>query len=246
MSNPQPTPAQPSPPAVIFVEDNERLREEMVNYLGDEGFLTRGVDSGEALNRALQDHPADILILDLNMSGEDGISITRRIRQTLPAVGIIILSGRMRSNERLEGYASGADVYLTKPTRPEVLVAVIRNLFVRISRVVQGSQWTLDVAALVLSSPEGAAITLTPSEARLLKELALAGRYLDQEALASRLAKTTGGDGANIEVLISRLRSKLRPHIGSAPSIANHRNQGYQLCLLLNLTNLIPEPGGKD
>jgi len=227
-------------PSVIFVEDNEPLREEMVNYLCDEGFLTRGVDGGEALNRALQDHPADILILDLNMAGEDGISIARRIRQTLPDMGIIMLTGRTRVSERRDGYSSGADVYLTKPTCPEELVVVIRNLFARLSPGGQELQWKLDITALVLSSPQGVTIALTTGEAGLLKELALAGEYLGREALASRLSQTTVGDGANIEVLISRLRSKLRPHVGSAPTITNHRNQGYQLCLPLTLTNLIP------
>ena len=241
MSNPR-----SAQPRIIFVEDNEQLREEMVHYLSDEGFIVRGVDSGEALNRALEDHPADILILDLNMSGEDGISIARRIRQAMPSVGIIILTGRVRGIDRLQGYASGADVYLTKPTRPEELVAVIRNLFARLSPSGQESQWRLDITALVLSSPQGVDITLTTSEAHLLKALALAGRYLDSESLATRLAKPRGDDGANIEVLISRLRSKLRPHLENTPFITNHRNQGYQLCLPLTLTNLIPGPGSRD
>lgn len=239
----------PGQPAVIFVEDNERLRDELVHYLVEDGFMTRGVGSGDELNRALEDHPADILILDLNMAGEDGISITRRIRRTLPEVGIIILTGRVRGSERLEGYASGADVYLTKPTRPDELVAVIRNLYARLAPAAQHTQapqWQLDVAALSLRGPQGVNIALTATEMRLLKELSLSGQYLDREALAYKMARPIAGDDVNIVVLISRLRRKLRPHIDGAPSITCHRKQGYQLCLPLTLVNLIPGPAPLD
>ncbi len=117
-------------PSVVVVEDNETLRDELVLYLSEEGFAVRGVGGGgQELNEAIEALPTDILILDLNLPGEDGISITRRIRRSLPTVGIIMLTARLRSTDRLEGYASGADVYLTKPTRPEELVAVVRNLF---------------------------------------------------------------------------------------------------------------------
>ncbi|RZI55434.1 MAG: response regulator, partial [Zymomonas sp.] len=67
-------------PSVIVVEDNEILREEMLLFLSEDGFDVRGVYSGEGLNKAIEERPADLLILDLNLPGEDGISITRRIR----------------------------------------------------------------------------------------------------------------------------------------------------------------------
>lgn len=148
-------------PSVIVVEDNEILRVEMVLLLSEEGFDVRGVYSGEGLNQAIEERPADLLILDLNLPGEDGISITRRIRSALPSVGIIILSARVRSTDRLEGYATGADVYLTKPARPEELTAVLRNLFGRIGRVSPPRQWQLGMAEHSLVSPQGQVITLT-------------------------------------------------------------------------------------
>ncbi len=98
-------------PSLIVVEDNETLRQELVLYLAEEGFRVRGVDGGAELNQAIQEQATDILILDLNLPEEDGISITRRIRQALPNIGIIMLTARLRSTDRLEGYAAGADVY---------------------------------------------------------------------------------------------------------------------------------------
>jgi DNA-binding response OmpR family regulator len=228
-------------PSVIVVEDNETLRDELVHYLSEEGFAVRGVGSGEELNEAIQAQPTDILILDLNLPEEDGISITRRIRRSLPAVGIILLTARVRSTDRLEGYATGADVYLTKPTRPEELVAVVGNLFARLGAGSDPLQWQLDMAGLMLHSPMGERIELTGSEARLLKDLAINGQFLDHAALMSRFGDTTQSEKINkgrIEVLISRLRTKLAPHLSSGFDIKALRGQGYQLGLPLVVKNL--------
>ncbi len=227
-------------PTVIVVEDNETLRGELVLYLSEEGFSVRGVGSGEALNQAMEVLPADILILDLNLLGEDGISITRRIRRSLPTVGIILLTARVRSSDRLEGYATGADVYLTKPTRPEELVAVVRNLFARLGLAADPLPWQLDMAALVLHEPQGRQIELTSSEAQLLKALAVNGQFLDHAALLSRFgdeAQVEKINKARMEVLISRLRTKLGPYISSGFDIKAVRGQGYQLGFVLVVKN---------
>lgn len=228
-------------PAVIVVEDNVTLRDELVLFLSEEGFDVRGVGTGEELNKALQAQRADILILDLNLPAEDGISITRRIRRSLPTVGIIILSARVRSTDRLEGYATGADVYLTKPTRPDELAAVVRNLFGRIGAVIAPVQWQLDMAGLILQAPTGADIRLTGSEALLLKAMALNGQFMDHSALMARFGDEELSEKINkarIEVLISRLRTKLAPHVGLGFDIKALRGRGYQLGFSLVVNNL--------
>lgn len=228
-------------PSVIVVEDNQMLREELVLFLSEDGFDVRGVYSGEELNEAIQERPADILIVDLNLPGEDGISITRRIRNALPAVGIIILSARVRSTDRLEGYATGADVYLTKPTRPEELVAVLRNLYRRIGTVITAAQWQLDMTAHILVSPQGSRITLTGAEALLLKALALNGQFMDHSALLVLFGDTDRSEKINkarVEVLISRLRTKLTPHLKGGFDIKAVRGRGYQLGFLLTVKSL--------
>lgn len=228
-------------PSVIVVEDNLTLRHELVLFLSEEGFDVRGVGTGEELNHALQVQRADILILDLNLPAEDGISITRRIRNSLPTIGIIILSARVRSTDRLEGYATGADVYLTKPTRPDELAAVVKNLFGRIGAAVAPVQWKLDMAGLILHSPRGAKIMLTGSEALLLKALALNGQFMNHAALMARFGDEELSEKINkarIEVLISRLRTKLGPYIGEGFDIKALRGRGYQLGFLLVVDNL--------
>lgn len=228
-------------PSVIVVEDNLTLRHELVLFLSEEGFDVRGVGTGEELNQALQARHADILILDLSLPAEDGISITRRIRNALPEVGIIILSARVRSTDRLEGYATGADVYLTKPTRPDELAAVVKNLFGRIGSPIEPVQWKLDMAGLILHSPTGANIMLTGSEALLLKALALNGQFMDHSALMARFGDEELSEKINkarIEVLISRLRTKLGPYMGEGFDIKALRGRGYQLGFLLVVENL--------
>lgn len=229
-------------PSVVVVEDNETLRDELVLYLSEEGFAVRGVGSGEELNQAIEAQLTDILILDLNLPEEDGISITQRIRRSLPGVGIILLTARMRSTDRLEGYASGADVYLTKPARPEELVAVVKNLFARLGVRMSPMPWQLDMAGLKLQSPTGVQIELTGSEARLLKDLAMNGQFLDHGTLLSRFgeeAQTEKVNRARMEVLISRLRTKLGPHIASGFDIRAVRGRGYQLGFVLVVKNLV-------
>ena len=228
-------------PSVVVVEDNETLRDELVLYLSEEGFAVRGVGGGQELNEAIEALPTDILILDLNLPGEDGISITRRIRRSLPTVGIIMLTARLRGSDRLEGYASGADVYLTKPTRPEELVAVVRNLFARLGGRADPAPWEIDMAGLMLQSPKGLRIELTASEARLLMALTVNGQFLDHSALLSRFGSEAQSEKVNkarVEVLISRLRSKLGPHISHGFDIRVVRGQGYQLGFVLAVKNL--------
>ena len=233
--------AKPGMPALIVVEDNETLRDELVLFLSEEGFDVRGVDSGEELNKALQAQHADILILDLNLPAEDGIAITRRIRRSLPKLGIIILRARVRGTDRLEGYTTGADVYLTKPTRPDELAAVVRNLFGRIGSAVTPVRWQLDMTGLTLHSPTGADIRLTGSEALLLKAMALNGQFMDHSALMAQFGDMCLSEKINkarIEVLISRLRVKLGHYIGEGFDIKALRGRGYQLGFSLVVTNL--------
>ena len=229
-------------PSVVVVEDNETLRDELVLYLSEEGFAVRGVGGGgQELNEAIEALPTDILILDLNLPGEDGISITRRIRRSLPTVGIIMLTARLRSTDRLEGYASGADVYLTKPTRPEELVAVVRNLFSRLGVRVDPAPWEIDMAGSTLYSPKGLQIELTANEARLLMALTVNGQFLDHAALLSRFggeAQSEKINKARLEVLIRRLRTKLGPHISHGFDIRAVRGQGYQLGFVLVVKNM--------
>jgi hypothetical protein len=227
-------PDTPYKASLILVEDNERLREELENYLRDEGFDVRGVDGGQTLNQALLERRADVLILDLNMAGEDGISIAKRMRISSPEVGIVMLTARVQSIDKQNGYQSGADVYMTKPARPAELVAALRNLLARLAPQVKQTHWILDTTMLSIRFQQTTSIALTLAEAKLLKTLALNNACVELEELQLVLDHQSEDAAKNklrLEVLISRLRSKLSPYMGEFNPIKSVRGRGYQLCM---------------
>jgi DNA-binding response OmpR family regulator len=220
--------------SLILVEDNEALSQELANYLTEEGFDVRCANSGEALNQALLERPANLLILDLNMAEEDGISIAKRIRKSLPALGILMLTARVMSADKLAGYESGADIYMTKPARPAELCAAIRNLLNRMAPELVTSKWILDTKLLSVRFQKTTSITLTSTEAHLMKILALNTDCVRTEAIQSLLDEAhldSAKFKLRLEVLISRLRTKLSPHAGEFNPIKSVRGKGYQLCV---------------
>ena len=220
------------PYSIIIVEDNAAVREALTDHLASEGFEVRGVDDGDALTLALALRPADALVLDLNLPFEDGISISKRVRQAYPGIGILILSGRVLPRDRVEGYTSGADVYLTKPASPDELTAVIRNLCRRLFPERLAPEWVLDTAQLALTCPQGRRTALSVSESALLHALALSGGLLSLARLSALFGDPDLGEDANkvrIEKLISRVRQKLAPLLSDQPSIKAVHRQGYKL-----------------
>ena len=176
--------------SVILVEDNISLREALEHHLVDAGFSIRGVGDGQELNQELAISKPDVIVLDLNLPEEDGISIAKRVRLAYPSMGIVMLTARVRSIDRHEGYDSGADVYLTKPVNPSELTTVLQNLCRRISPQADNPSWSLHLASLQLVSPAKEAIKLTVSEAKLLQELALSGELLSMSRLIEAVSYT--------------------------------------------------------
>ena len=233
----------PTPVSVLLVEDNITLREELSDFLRAEGLTVKVAGDGLEMNRAIERDMPDILILDLNLPLEDGIDITKRIRASLPQLGIIILSARVRSSDRKDGYESGADIYLTKPTNPVELVSVIQNLYRRLKPVKSASNWLLDTVKNTLTSPEGVDIKVTGTETLLLKELVLHGRFATHDDLISYVGNPDKDEESNklrIEVLISRLRKKLSPYVDPSLFINVLRGRGYQLKIQVELKNIAP------
>jgi DNA-binding response OmpR family regulator len=227
-------PQTQSTASLILVEDNVALSQELANYLTEEGFDVRCADGGEALNQALLERSANLLILDLNMAEEDGISIAKRIRKSLPAVGILMLTARVMSADKLAGYESGADIYMTKPARPAELCAAIRNLLNRIAPELVTREWILDTKLMNLRFKKTTPIGLTSSETHLLKILALSNDCVYNEAIQSSLDEEyldSAKFKLRLEVLICRLRAKLSHCAGDINPIKSVRGKGYQLCL---------------
>ena len=218
--------------SVILVEDNISLREALEHHLVDAGFSIRGVGDGQELNQELAINKPDVIVLDLNLPQEDGISIAKRVRLAYPNMGIVMLTARVRSIDRHEGYDSGADVYLTKPVNPSELTTVLQNLCRRISPQAGNPSWSLHLASLQLVSPAKETIKLTVSEAKLLQELALSGELLSMSRLIEVFGDIDLPEPTNklrIEQVVSRVRRKMDVLLGGQPSIKAVTRLGYKL-----------------
>ena len=218
--------------SVILVEDNISLREALEHHLVDAGFSIRGVGDGQELNQELAISRPDVIVLDLNLPDEDGISISKRVRLAYPTIGIVMLTARVRSIDRHEGYDSGADVYLTKPVNPSELTTVLQNLCRRISPLVDNQSWSLHLASLQLVSPAKEVIKLTVSEVKLVQELALSGELLSMSRLIEVFGDIDLPEPTNklrIEQVVSRVRRKMDVLLGGQPSIKAVTRLGYKL-----------------
>lgn len=225
---------------IIVVEDHDIVRDELVAFLTRPEWNVRGVDCGENLDIALHQHPANIVIVDLNLPGEDGLSIAQRLRIGIPDIGIVLLTARVLPMDKIAGYQSGADVYLTKPTNIGELEAVVINLTRRIK------QWThnnlqLNMSKLTLGFSMETPIGLTLTEANLLYELALAPKQcIDTEILLHHLDSQhkTHLSRDNLPVIISRLRTKISDGLSIANPIKAVRNYGYKLTTKITLQEI--------
>lgn len=217
---------------IAVVEDNDTLRDLLVSYLEQPGRKVFSADCGEALNQILAKVELDLLVLDLNLPYEDGLSITRRVRASHPQTKVVLLTARVRPADRAEGYDAGADVYLTKPTNVTELEAVVRNLMrYRMNAPLAGG-FVLNRQSQVLSSPTRNQMILSPMEFAIMSELAMAtpdGVDVERmlELLRQRGSPLMSRD--NLTVTVSRLRSKMETHLYAPRLIQTVRNFGYRL-----------------
>ncbi|WP_037472433.1 response regulator transcription factor [Simplicispira psychrophila] len=226
------------PIQLLVVEDHLALLDVTVDVLAAQGYEVIGISSAEAIDELPAYFVADIAILDLNLPGEDGLSLARRLRQIQPRIGIIMVTARHTLAHKLAGYEHGADIYLTKPTQPEELCATVQALAQRLhhSGTLQPSAFALDTAAELLKTPLGD-LALRTSEAVLLHALVLAPqRTLEIWQALEKLNKPIDEQGkAQLEVLVSRLRGKLLAHGAPANPIRPLRGRGYRLCMPLQV-----------
>ena len=150
--------------SVNVVEDHDLLREATVSMLQENGFHAVGWESAEAIHSSLSSAQPALYIVDVNLPGESGLELARRLRLAQPVSGIVMVTARSDVPDRVEGYSSGADVYLIKPVEPEELLAVVRSLQVRMFPVQSVNEWWLERATLKFKSSDAAYVQLTHPE----------------------------------------------------------------------------------
>ncbi len=225
---------------LLIVDDDRDIRSLLADYLETHGYTALTAADGNAMWSMLDQHTIDLLVLDLNMPGEDGLTLCRNLRakSSLP---VIMLTARAEPLDRILGLEMGADDYLPKPFEPRELLARIRSVLRRTHNAGHGNdqqaqrirfgEWVLDLVGRHLISPDQRVIALSGSEFKLLSIfLNQANTVLNRDQL---LNITQGRDAdpfdRSIDIQISRLRQKLGEDARSPQIIKTVRNGGYVL-----------------
>ena len=142
---------------IIIVEDNAELRQGLEDQLSHDGFLVAALEDGERLSDAINAHKPDAILLDLNLPHEDGVEIIKRVKLAYPRMGVVVLTGRVRTIDRKEAYEAGADVFLTKPAGAEEVSTVLKSVCRRVAPIAQDKAWILDFQGHKIVPPGGRA-----------------------------------------------------------------------------------------
>lgn len=229
-------------PHILVVDDHAEIRQLLQRYLGDHGYRVTTAANGVEMQRVLADAAIDLVILDLMMPGDDGLTLCRNLRAgPYAALPVIMLTAMGEDTDRIVGLEMGADDYLPKPFNPRELLARIKAVLRRTgtasqeSGVGEGAErlcflgWTLLPEARELIDPEQTLVPLSTAEFALLMALVTRpGRVLSRDQL---LDLARGRDAKvfdrAIDTLVSRLRRKLGDQSRDPQIIKTVRGDGY-------------------
>lgn len=229
------------PPHILIVDDHRDIRDAMVKYLEKNGVRATSAANAVAMDAAMKVGQFDLIVLDVMMPGEDGLSVCRRLRAqgTIP---ILMLTALGDETDRIVGLEVGADDYLPKPFNPRELLARIKAILRRSDRggVVGGSlaghrlafdRWVLDTDRRTLTDDNGIEVSLTTAEFRLLTVFLERPRFV---LTREQLLDLTSGRAAQvfdrtIDNQISRLRRKIEADPAKPALIATVWGGGYSL-----------------
>jgi len=220
---------------ILTVEDDERIRTAVKMALEDEGWTVEETASGEEAIDAFGREPADVVLIDIMLSGMDGFELCRSLRRSSD-VPIVMVTARADTHDVVAGLEAGADDYLTKPFAPKELSARIRALLRRARPATPGHA-RLTFGDLEIIPDEGVVrrggeeIHLTKTEFRLLVELATSpGRVFSREGLLERVwGYGYFGDGRLVDVHVRRLRTKVEADPANPRHVVTVRGLGYKL-----------------
>jgi two-component system OmpR family response regulator len=229
-------------PHILVADDDREIRDLLARFLAKHGLRVTTAKDGAEMERALADWAIDLVVLDLMMPGEDGLSLTRRLRGQGASVPIVMLTAMGEDTDRIIGLEMGADDYVAKPFNPRELLARIKAVLRRAQApqapaaprggagdrfTFQG--WVLDVSTRDLTSPEGVVMTLSAGEFDLLQAFVEHPRRVlsrDQLLDFARGRQAIPFD-RSIDIQVSRLRRKLNDDAKDPQLIKTVRGGGY-------------------
>lgn len=227
------------PIRVAVLEDDEALREEiLLPALSDYGFTTQGAASAAELYRHMLSQDFDMVVLDIGLPDEDGLTVARHLR-TMSDIGIVMLTGSTDRRHQIQALHSGADGYLIKPVDLDVLAAALHSLARRMTPLPPGmvaeqapvSRWRLEGDGWRLVSPRGTIVALTAIEQCVLTTLIGASNEpVLRDALIHALNHSRYDcDPHRLEMIIHRLRRKVLSQTKEMLPLLTVRSKGYML-----------------
>ena len=216
---------------IVVIEDYKPLCDMFVYYLSNNGYSATGVGCASELDEYFKHFNANVLILDINLPGEDGFSIAKRYRADYPEINIVMLTTKQEVKDKVNGYQSGADIYLSKPVSVEELSAAIFSIKRRISNNHNsGFKVYFNVVKREIANDQQA-IKLTRQQTKLLEGIidAPENRLNHHELLALISKSFTEANQKALAVCIYRLNKKLTEVGFEDVAIKSDWNQSYQL-----------------
>jgi two-component system OmpR family response regulator len=228
---------------IVVVDDNRDIRGLVARYLSQHDYRVTAVESGAALRKLIEKSVPDLIVLDIMMPGEDGLSVCRQLRTT-SSTPVIFLTAMTEDTDRIIGLELGADDYLVKPFNPRELLARIRAVLrrgghsgtaqassIQVGKVVRFGPWELDMGRQELAGADGVGVPLSTAEFRLLKV------FIENPMIVmsrEKLLDLTIGRNADpfdrsIDNQVSRLRKKVETDPKNPALIRTHWGGGYSL-----------------
>ncbi len=218
---------------LIIVEDDQDLRESIVRYIEDEGIAVTAIGSAHEFFSCLVSDSFDVVVIDIGLPDLSGYVLAEYTRLKTD-LGIIILTARSKIEERVQGYAAGADLYLVKPVdMQELLAAIVSLAHRRVERCQQSlpstDSWTLSQSTWCLVSPAGDKIELTCKEYELAKLMANAGgQVIKRKQVLTSLGYVEDESGIRaLNANLHRLRSKILKQTSMEFPLHTQHGVGY-------------------
>ena len=234
-----------SVPKILIVEDDLDMQEMMVSFMQKNGFMVIVANNADELTEKLKSQRVDLILLDVMLGDENGISICREIRET-NNIPIIIVSALSADQDRLLGFEVGADDYIVKPFNPQILLAKVKAILKRGTKIASlayrrntniyhFNEWIYNGKKDIVISPKGFQISLSKKETKILKVFLTNSHItLTREEIANSIDDNRKEDetlnlaeSRAIDVLVGRLRSKIEIDTKNPSLIKTERGIGY-------------------
>ncbi|MEH0296158.1 response regulator [Agrobacterium sp. CCNWLW71] len=230
-------------PHIVVVDDHSDIRDLVGQYLERHGYRVSLADGGSMLRKIIETDPAELIVLDVMMPGEDGLSICRQLRVSTN-VPVLFLTAMTDDTDRIIGLELGADDYLVKPFNPRELLARVRAVLRRavsaahcqqpdFAKKIRIGQWCVNMGSQELAGDDGVGVSLSTAEFRLLKVfIQRPGHIMTRDQLLDlTVGRTAEIFDRSIDNQVSRLRKKIEQDPKNPTIIKTHWGGGYSLAV---------------